>query len=250
MQMAEYNHNDFSNQQEADKALLVKFYYHEVQDTAESKKQGRPIFKEKLYLEIRIPGQRNVQVRRPATLRDKARFPDHLEAFEKRVEAPTEGTPLLEWALITRTQAEEMSFLNVKTVEQLASMKDTNTQQFMNGYKLREQAIKWLKTHDKEGEDREKAELKASVAKLTEQVEQLLAAQQPIQPMAEPVREPLAEEEIEALAPAPAPQLTSDLDGDSEPVSEPEPEPIEGAAVPVPAAPGAVKKRRNPRKRK
>lgn len=254
MQQAEYNHNDFVNQQEADKSLMVRFFYKDVQNKMESRKQGRPIFKEKLYMEIRIAGQRDAQVCRPATHADKQRFPAHLEAFEKRMEPPTEGTPLSEWAMITRTQAEEMSFLNVKTVEQLATMKDTNTQQFMNGYKLRDQAIKWLETHNKEGEDREKEELKASVATLTEQVAQLLAASVN---MPSPL---LGIDELEALVPnmtldlestkditetvsAPAPDLTSDLDGDGEPVSESEPKPIEGAAVPVPAAPGAVKKR-------
>ncbi len=240
MQQAEFNHNDFSNTAEADKSLMVKFFYKNVQNKMESRKQNRPIFKEKLYIEIRVPGQRDAQACRPATHSDKNRFPLHLEAFEKRTEPPTEGMPLNEWTMITRSQAEEFSFLNVKTVEQLASMKDTNIQQFMNGYKLRDQAVKWLETHNKEGEDREKAELKAAVAKLTEQVEQLLAA-------GSPVAAPLTEDEIEALAPAPATELASNLDASD---TESEPEPIEGEAVVVPAAPGAKPQKRTPRKRK
>jgi hypothetical protein len=66
------------------------------------------------------------------------------KAFEKRVEPPTEGMPLSEWPQITRTQAEELSFMNAKTVEQLASMKDSNLGAIMGGYALREKAQKWL----------------------------------------------------------------------------------------------------------
>ena len=153
MQTADFNHNDFSNTTEADKSLMVKFFYKNVQNKMESQKQGRPIFKEKTYIEIRIAGQRDAQACRPATHSDKQRFAAHFEAFEKRVEPPTEGTPLAEWALITRTQAEELSFLHIKTVEQLATVKDGNMQNFMGGYSLREKAAKWLKTDTAEKVD-------------------------------------------------------------------------------------------------
>ena len=157
----------------------------------ESQKQGRPIFKEKLYVEIRVPGQRDIQACRPATHADKNRFPRHLEAFEKRVEAPTEGMPLIEWPKITRSQAEKLAFLNVKTIEQLAGMKDSNIQQFMGGYALREKAIKWLEFNDTANADREKEELKATVARLESQVADLLA----IAKMPEPTLDSSLDEE-------------------------------------------------------
>ena len=217
MQTAEFNHEDFTNQSEADKSLMVRFFYKNVENKLESQAQGRPVFREKTYIEIRVAGQRDVQACRPVTHADKQRFPRHFEAFEKRMEPPTEGMPLAEWPKITRTQAEELAFMNVKTVEQLASMKDSNLQQFMNGYKLRDQAVKWLDTNSAETEDAEKSELKEQVRILTEQVKNLMLPQTTA-PVAEPA----------AFTPSTL---------DETPVE------VEGAAVAVPPAPAGRKTR-------
>ena len=178
MQTADFNHNDFSNTAEADKNLMVKFFYKNVQNKMESQMQGRPIFKEKTYIEIRIAGQRDAQACRPVTHSDMQRFPKHFEAFTARMEPPTEGVPLLEWPLITRSQAEELSFLHIKTVEQLATVKDGNMQNFMGGYALREKAVKWLELNDKESVDREKEEMRDEIAELKEMVATLMTHKQ------------------------------------------------------------------------
>jgi hypothetical protein len=227
MQQADFNHEDFTNQREADKSLMVRFFYKNVENKMASKTQGRPVFREKTYIEIRVAGQRDVQACRPATHADKMRFPAHLEAFEKRMEPPTEGMPLTEWAKITRSQAEELAFKNVKTVEQLASMKDSNLQQFMNGYKLREQAIKWLETNSEETDDREKAELKQQVADLQSQMAELIAANKEV-PTPAPEKQDLPSEPL--LTTEEKTALASPLDEETVDVN---------AAVEVAAAPAA-----------
>jgi len=176
--MLDVNPEDFSASQAArlDEQLMVRFFYKEVQNKLESAAQGRPIFKEKEYIEIRIAGQRDPQACRPATHADKARFPRHYDAFKKRMEVPTEGTPLTEWPLITRSRAEELSFLNAKTVEQVANMGDTQVSQLMGGFTLREQAQKWLEHAGEMAVQEEKHalleridQLEAMVASLTPQ---------------------------------------------------------------------------------
>jgi hypothetical protein len=249
MQTAEFNHEDFSDAAEADKSLLVRFFYKNVQNKLESQQLGRPVFKEKTYIEIRVAGQRDVQACRPVTYADKQRFPRHYEAFEKRVEPPTEGMPLIEFPAITRTQAEELSFMNVKTVEQLASMKDANLSKFMNGYKLRDQAVKWLESNTLAVDDAEKSELKATVAAMKVQIAQLthildlatfkakgagnldLEATKNLSELGvkTDVAAQLTSEEM--------PELKSTLDET----------PIEGAAIKVPAAPAGVPKRKSRR---
>tara|TARA_R110000796_G_scaffold52744_1_gene124188 strand:- start:4188 stop:4889 length:702 start_codon:yes stop_codon:yes gene_type:complete len=223
MQTAEYNHEVFTNQQEADKGLMVRFFYKNVKNKMESENLGRPIFKEKTYIEIRVAGQRDVQACRPATHADKQRFPLHFDAFEKRMEPPTEGMPLSEWTKITRTQAEELSFMNVKTVEQLASMKDSNLQQYMNGYKLRDEAVKWLSKDTAETNDREKEELKATAETNHREKEELKASVLELQSqIAKLMSSKSAElDEVKSLAPA-------------------ELENTEGVAVLVPAAPAGI----------
>lgn len=178
MQTADFNHNDFSNTSEADKNLLVKMFTKEVQNTLESEAQGRAIFKEKTYIEIRIAGQRDAQACRPITHADKQRFPAHWEAYQKRVEPPTEGTPLSQWAVISRIQAEELAFINVKTVEQLSTVADTNIQNFKGGYGLREKAVKWLENAGIEADKRDKVEMRDEIEELKAQIAKLVAATQ------------------------------------------------------------------------
>ena len=43
MQTADFNHNDFQNVQEADKALLVRFFYHPQEDKQASLEKGYPV---------------------------------------------------------------------------------------------------------------------------------------------------------------------------------------------------------------
>ena len=121
---------DKQNQNKMDEQLLVKFFVKPRQDPRQTAEAGRPVFVDTEYVEIRIPGSRDA-ICRPASPRDIARFDRHYAAFKSRTEAPETGTPLVEWPLITRSQAEELSFHNVKTVEQLVSMSDQNATQFM-----------------------------------------------------------------------------------------------------------------------
>jgi hypothetical protein len=263
MQTAEFNHEDFSNTAEADKSLLVRFFYKNVQKGFKTNEHGFevPNFKEKTYIEIRVAGQRDVQACRPVTYADKQRFPRHYEAFEKRVEPPTEGMPLLEFPAITRTQAEELSFMNVKTVEQLASMKDANLSKFMNGYKLRDQAVKWLESNTLAVDDAEKSELKATVADMKLQIAQLtelvdlatFKAKVPssdniksaIKTQAKEIASNITDNNALLSSVTSSAQLTSE--GMPELTSTLDESPIEGAAIKVPAAPAGVPKRKSRR---
>jgi hypothetical protein len=147
MQTADFNPDDFtqSGQSALDEQLFVRFYLKERQHPSASKEAGRPIFREVEYVEIRAPGSRDF-VARPAKEKDRARFPRHYAAFKQRIEAPQEGTPLKEWSLVTRSQAEELAFFNVKTVEQLAETADVHLSNFMGGSGLKRKAQEWLES--------------------------------------------------------------------------------------------------------
>ena len=144
--LGEVDHEAFEHnkQAEQDAKLLVKFHYKTVADPTATAAQGRPCFKEREYIDIRIPGTRGSSASRPATHRDRERFKRHHDAFLSRVELPVEGTPLSEWTQITRSMATEFSFVNVKTVEQLADMSDNVASGFMGGQTFKGKAQKWL----------------------------------------------------------------------------------------------------------
>lgn len=190
MQTADFDHSLFEQgNSEGDKNLLVKFFNKPRPDKEKSLTEGRPIFKEVCYVDICVAGSRTGRICRPATLRDKSRFPRHYEAFINRQEMPIEGTPLVEWPLLTRSQAEEFAFLNVKTVEQLATMPDSNAGKFMGGNALKQKAKDWLeKAADSADELRfkeladktqaENDELKETMALMTERLNALENAAQ------------------------------------------------------------------------
>jgi hypothetical protein len=162
-----------SNQASAmDDTLAVKFFYKPKQDSAASVEAGRPIFNDVEYIDIRVAGKAHSQACRPATFADKQRFPRHYEAFQKRVELPEEGTPLAEWPMISRSQSEELSFMNIKTVEQLIGCSDTNITKMFGGMNLRRQAEEWLTHADAKKLAANEVKLEARIA----QLEKLLAA--------------------------------------------------------------------------
>jgi hypothetical protein len=154
MQEANFDHNHFASgqQREADKGLLVKFYIEPKKNNHKSKLEGRDIYQDTEFVDIKIPGNRNAGACRPATQEDKNRFPDHYKAFKDRTgdNAVMVGSPLKEWAPISRSQAEELAFFHVHTVEQLATMSDVQASKFMGLTTLRQKAKQWLENAEKE----------------------------------------------------------------------------------------------------
>jgi len=167
----EYDHTIFEGDgvAAADKNLLVKFYEKSVINHQASREARAPKFEEKVYISIIVPGSRE-QVARPVTRRDKARFPLHWSRYEARQEAPTEGHPLKEWSLMSKSMAEELTFKNIKTVQQLANVNDQACQEFMGGHNLRAQAQEWLKQQE---DDVSKSKLTHELSKRDEQISAL-----------------------------------------------------------------------------
>ena len=164
MAIADFDHADFdqTRQTEQDEKLLVKFYLKTTKDEAASQQQGRAVFKEREYIDIRIPGTRGAGAARPATHRDKQRFSRHYQAFQQRIELPVEGTPLSEWPAMSRSFAEELAFNGVKTVEQLAGISDVVASQYMGGNTFKAKAKAWL---ERAKEDVSITRLEAELAK-------------------------------------------------------------------------------------
>lgn len=134
-----------ANTQAQDERLAVKMYVKSMRDSDASEKEGRPIYRDVDYIEIRVPGSRDGVARR-ITEGDKQRFPRHYAAFKLRVETPLEGTPLKEWGVISRSMAEELAFFNIKTVEQLAGLNDGHAQHFQGIQEFKRKAVAWLET--------------------------------------------------------------------------------------------------------
>jgi len=153
-----------------DDSLFVKFFRHPRLNRSASEAEGRPIYVETDYIEIRQPGNKTSVICRPASQMDKERFPEHWKKYEARItEEHVEGTRLEEWPGITRSQVEELRFFNVRTVEQLVSMSDNNGRNIMGFNMLKQKAKEFLDLADKEAikkRDEHIASLEARLAAL------------------------------------------------------------------------------------
>ena len=173
--------NGPSGRYQGDENLLVRFYMHPCQDKTASAEEGRPIYKEVPYVHIMQPGNKESIIHRKATDMDKSRFAEHFRKFTAREDQEVmDGTPLIEWPGITRSQAEELKFFNVLTLEQLAGMSDTNAQNFrgMGELKRRAQAYIEMAAENAGSEalaaaTRRNEELEATIADMAERLSAL-----------------------------------------------------------------------------
>lgn len=123
----------------------AEFLMQEVLQGKESQDAGRQIFKDEPHVRIRVAGQDKSEICREVTSKDKARFPEEWAAFEKGMEPPAHGTPVEQWGRITPSLARTLRNLNIRTVEDIATLSDAGVAECgPGGFKLRDDARKFL----------------------------------------------------------------------------------------------------------
>jgi len=132
-----------------DTSVFAEFYMHPVEDKKASAAEGRPIYTDKEYVRIMVPGDKTTMVQRPVRLghfpkNDNNRFASQYNAFKQGDGQNLTGTPLNEWPMISRSQVRELEHFNCRTVEQLAEMPDTAVQNFTGVSNLRNLARRYL----------------------------------------------------------------------------------------------------------
>lgn len=195
-----------SDEQGADSRLQVRFYKRPVQQDHETQEAGRPIFKEFDFVHICVAGDTLTEIDTYVLNSHKQRFPQQWANYQNRVGANDEqiiGTPVSEWPLVSKSQAEELRAMKFHTVESIAGASDQQLQRMgmaagMSPYAFRDKAKAFLnlattaaETDKRESEitalkqelakkDEETAKIKAETdAKLTlmqEQMATILAA--------------------------------------------------------------------------
>ena len=128
-----------------DDKLRVRFEVHAVKNEYESNQQGRPIFFDQEYIQIVVPGSRDVSTF-PLDEHYKRRFAKQYARWkaEGGGELKIQGTILAELPWLSKSQIAELNYSNVHTVEQLAEMSDVNAMKFMGSYQLRERAKNFM----------------------------------------------------------------------------------------------------------
>jgi len=159
-----------SDTQGADSRLQVRFYKKSVQQEQESIEAGRPIYKEFDFVHICVAGDTLTEIDTYALNSHKQRFPIQWANYMNRVGAHDEevvGTPLSEWPLVSKSQAEEMRAMKFHTVESIANASDQQLQRMgmaagMSPYAFRDKARAFLNLATTAAEtDKREAEINA-----------------------------------------------------------------------------------------
>lgn len=114
--------------------LYVSFYMDAIEFKAESEKAGRPVFKDVPFIKIIVPGDVNNIIERKATKDDELKFPKAWARFKAQETESHDGMPLEQWPQITRSLLKELKYFEVHTVEQLASLSDSQVSKLGMGF--------------------------------------------------------------------------------------------------------------------
>ena len=141
-----------SDEQGADSRLQVRFYKKPIQQEQESIDAGRPIYKEFDFVHICVAGDTLTEIDTYALANHKTRFPIQWANYMNRVGANDQevvGTPVGEWPLVSKSQAEELRAMKFFTVESIASASDQQLQRMgmaagMSPYAFRDKAKAFL----------------------------------------------------------------------------------------------------------
>lgn len=177
-----------------DDRLGVLFYMRTVEDKERTLAEGRKCFKEREFVKIMVPGDRLNIIDRPvqrtgvAPTDDTLRFPKQYAKFKAQVEQVAhDGTPLALWPAVSPALAEELRYINIFTVEQLAELADTYVSKVPRGHELKRKAADFVAAlkdqavvnklqSELEQRDNEIETLKKAVAEQAERLEQLTAS--------------------------------------------------------------------------
>ena len=141
-----------SDENHADSRLQVRFYKRPVQQEQESLEAGRPIFKEFDFVHICVAGDTLTEIDTYVLPSHKTRFPQQWANYMNRQganEPDIVGTPVSEWPIVSKSQAEELRALKFHTVEAIAHASDQQLQRMgmaagMSPYAFRDKAKSFL----------------------------------------------------------------------------------------------------------
>lgn len=134
------------NQGQASQAdgCVALFHKKAIKHPGKSEEAGRPVFFTKDYVKIIVPGDRLSQVDRPVQEADKTRFAAAWEKYQKGHEQVADGTPLDQWPYLDVAMVATLRAMEFRTVENVATAKDSAISQIMGGNKLRDRARQFL----------------------------------------------------------------------------------------------------------
>ena len=178
----------FTKPNAGDDSLFVVFYMGTLKNEDKSIEAGRPIIDDVECCRIIVPGDKNNVVDRPATHSDKQRFAKQYAMFKQGMseEDQVSGTRLTEWPFLTRGQCEEFRYLGIRTVEQLAEVRDDVASKVPGIHQLKQHAAVWL------GKAKNAAEAAKQAKTMTDQATRISSLEEVVRDQAARIEKLLA----------------------------------------------------------
>jgi len=136
----------------SDDKLITWFFDKPLLNGLKSKEAGRPIYDNVPHVHIQQPGERDF-LEIPATQEHVERFPRKWAAFQTKQEQTVEGTLLAVIFPTNPAVVENLRHVNITTVEQLASLNDTQIQNIGLGGREFVNLAKSFMEHSAKGKD-------------------------------------------------------------------------------------------------
>jgi hypothetical protein len=180
-------------QSQNDALISPRFFILAVEDPLETKKQGRPIFRDAEFVEIKFAGDtKRIHVapaheafkRDPKTNQWTTYAEEYAPIYQRFKEGLTDqdiGTPLEEAPFLSASKRSELRALNIKTLEALSALDGDPLKRLgMGGRELKNQAIAYLEKASGSADvvrmAAENEALKEQMALLQQQMAELIAA--------------------------------------------------------------------------
>lgn len=142
--------------------LFITFYIEAVENPAETRKAGRPIYEDREMINIKFVGDNKRELSAPAHEKFKRDpgtnewvtyaqyYHRHYDAFKTGEAVKGSGTPLSELPFLTEAKRAELKALNVHTAEALAQLDGANLQRLgIYGRSLKNQAEAYIAAAEK-----------------------------------------------------------------------------------------------------
>jgi hypothetical protein len=146
------------------------FFVESVIDPAASEKAGRAIYRDMERVRIQIAGDSFSAAVHPVDEGIINRFEEAYAKWKRKGHVAINGTPLAKWPLATPSFIREMEFLNIFSVDDLASVADVHLDRIADGRQWRDRAAAWLQSA---ADGAAAARYAAENARLREDVERL-----------------------------------------------------------------------------
>ena len=128
----------------SDSNLYAMFYIHPQIQQVESEQKQRPVYKDVLYIQINIKGQKNSNFSRAATDQDKTDYPKAWASYQSSNPEMTDGTPIKFLPGMSPGVELELKGMGILSIEDMAELTDAGIGNIRGGRTLNTRAKAYL----------------------------------------------------------------------------------------------------------